>query len=189
MRNHEGEGADKRAPMAAAPMKYDAAGAVAWGEMWDSFCVLAIDGGPQHRATLLEGEPTADPDSDGYRFAATEITRGILAVSGLPATAGPTGWLAIQCPSASMAHWLAEAIIEENVAARAEGVALLVPVGASYSLKGEIKNVITAVAKTTHYWREHLPAEVKQTLEWQTRLGGLRRRVNDWFGRGAAKQA
>jgi len=49
--------------------------------------------------------------------------------------------------------------------------------------------VITAVAKTTHYWREHLPPEVKQTLEWQTRLGGLRHRVNGWFGRGAAKQA
>lgn len=184
--HHDGEGADKRAPMAAAPMVYAPDGSVAWGEMWDSFCVLAIDGGPPHRATLLEGGPTDDPDSEGYRFAAAEIARGVLAVSGLPVAPAETGWLAIGCHSPGMARWLAEAIIEENVAARDDGATLLVPVGANFTLKGEIKNVITAVAKTTHYWREHLPGEVKQTLEWQARLGGLRRRVATWLGRGAA---
>ncbi len=183
--HHDGDGADKRAPMAPAPMKYAPDGSVAWGEMWDSFCALARDGGPPHRATLLEGDPAADPASDGYRFAAAEITRGVVAVSGLPVAPAAAGWLAIGCHSASMAHWLAEAIIEENVAARAEGATLLVPVGASFTLKSEIKNVITAVAKTTHYWREHLPPEVKQTLEWQARLADLRRRVTGWLGRGA----
>ncbi|HEY8597679.1 MAG TPA: hypothetical protein VIL85_04570 [Thermomicrobiales bacterium] len=177
---------DKRAPMPAAPMKYAADGSVAWGEMWDSFCALALDGGPPHRATLLEGDTAADPASNGYRFAVAEITRGVAAVSGLPLAPAATGWLAIECHSAGMAHWLAEAIIEENVAARARGAQLLVPVGADYTLTGEIKNVITAVAKTTHYWREHLPPEVKQTLEWQARLGGLRQRVAGWLGRSAA---
>ncbi len=184
--HHDGESTDKRAPMAAAPMKYAEDGSVVWGEMWDSFCALALDGGPPHRATLLEGDPAGDPDSDGYRFAATEITRGVVAVSGLPVTSAATGWLAIGCYSAGMAHWLAEAIVEENVAARAQGTQLFVPVGAAYTLTGEIKSVITAVAKTTHYWREHLPQEVKQALEWQVRLDGLRQRVTGWLGRGAA---
>ena len=183
---HQGEGADERAPMASAPMKYAEDGSVVWGEMWDSFCALALDGGPPHRATLLAGDPASDPASDGYRFAAAEIARGVAAVSGLSASPATTGWLAIDCRSAGMAHWLAEAIIEENVAARAQGTQLLVPVGANYTLTGEIKNVITAVAKTTHYWREHLPQEVQQTLEWQARLGDLRQRVAGWLGRGAA---
>ncbi len=185
--HHDGEGVDKRAPMAPAPMRYAPDGSVAWGEMWDSFCVLALEGGPRHRATLLEGDPDANPESAGYRFAADEIARGVLAVSGLSATPAATGWLAIGCHSVGMAHWLADAIVEENVAARAEGIALLVPVGADYTLKGEIKSVITAVAKTTHYWREHLPNDVKQTLEWQARLGTFRARVAGWFGRGPAK--
>jgi sirohydrochlorin cobaltochelatase len=50
-----------------------------------------------------------------------------------------------------------------------------VPVGDYYTVKGEIKNVITAVAKTTHYWGEHLPPEVKQTLAIQAKLAGIGR--------------
>jgi sirohydrochlorin cobaltochelatase len=78
-----------------------------------------------------------------------------------------------------MACWLAESIVQENVQARAQGSQLFVPVGSDYTLKGEIKNVITAVAKTTHYWAEHVPSEVKVTLtlQWwfaqrKTRLAG-----------------
>jgi len=52
--------------------------------------------------------------------------------------------------------------------------------------EGEIKNVITAVAKTTHYWGEHVPVEVKQTFELQAQLGQLQRRVLDWVGCRAA---
>ena len=44
----------------------------------------------------------------------------------------------------------------------AEDNYLLVPVGDYFTVKGEIKNVITTVAKTTHYWREHLPIDVKR---------------------------
>jgi len=121
--------------------------------------------------------------SEGYRFATAEIARGIKLVSGLTAVPAAPGWLAVGCYSPGMARWLAEAIVEENVEARAEGANLLVPVGASYTLKGEIKNVITAVAKTTHYWREHMPTEVKQTLELQARLGSVKEWFTGWLRR------
>ena len=170
---HQGDPTDRRAPMAPAPMKFNDDGSVAWDDMWDSFCVLALDGGPRHRATMLHGDP-AGPASAGYRQAADEIVRGVALVSGLRAATEEPGWVAIRCHSAGMARWLAEAIVEENVDARAAGDTLAVPVAAHFALKGEVKNVITAVAKTTHYWREHLPNEVKQTLDFQARLGNLK---------------
>jgi sirohydrochlorin cobaltochelatase len=72
-----------------------------------------------------------------------------------------------------MACWLSEAIVQENVQTRWKEAVLFVPVGDDFTLKGEIKNVITAVAKTTHYWQEHLPIEVKQTLAIQNQLTSL----------------
>jgi sirohydrochlorin cobaltochelatase len=173
--------ADKRAPMASAPMKYLRDGSVDWGSMWDSFCVLAQEGGPPHRGTMLYAQEEADSQSEGYRWVVNEIVRGIKAVSDLNAAPAAPGWIAVGCPSASMARWLAEAIEQENVQARCQGVLLLVPVGDYFSLKGEIKNVITAVAKTTHYWREHLPAEVKQTLAWQEQMAELKLRIKGWL--------
>jgi sirohydrochlorin cobaltochelatase len=167
--------------MAAAPIKYQPDGSVDWGNMWDSFCVLAREGGPPHRGNMLYADEDADITSDGYCFAVAEIVRGIAAVSGLAAAASSPGWIGVQCASASMASWLAEAIAQENVESRAEGSRLLVPVGAHYTLKGEIKNVITAVAKTTHYWGEHVPPEVKQTLALQARLAQLKARVGRWL--------
>ncbi len=151
------------APMAAAPLRFAADGTVAWADMWDSFCALPQAGGPPHRGVdgfLAAGEDD-DTTSVGYRFAAAEIGRGIAAVSGLAATAAAPGWLAVRCDSVRMAGWLAEAIVRENVAARAEGPRLLVPVGEDFRLPDEIKSVITVVAKTTHYWREHLAVVVE----------------------------
>ena len=49
---------DQCAPMAAAPMKYQPDGSVDWGNMWDSFCVLAREGGPPHRGTMLLAQVT-----------------------------------------------------------------------------------------------------------------------------------
>ncbi len=132
---HQGDPTDRRAPMAAAPMKFNDDGSVAWDDMWDSFCVLALDGGPRHRATMLHSDP-ADPTSDGYRQATDEIVRGVALVSGLSAAAGEPGWIAIRCHSAGMARWLAEAIIEENVDARATGDTLAVPVAAHFTREG-----------------------------------------------------
>ncbi len=171
---------DKRAPMASAPLKYLPDGSIDWGNMWDTFCLLALDGGPPHRGTMLYAQEEADIESEGYRFAVNEIVRGIYAVSGLIASPAEPGWIAVPCASLSMARWLAEAIIQENVQARYEGLLLLLPVGDTFTLKGEIKNVITAVAKTTHYWREHLPPEVKHALTLQAHLESLKRRVQSW---------
>ena len=42
------------APMPAAPLVRDADGRVAWGSTWESFCELALAGGPPHRGRLLE---------------------------------------------------------------------------------------------------------------------------------------
>jgi sirohydrochlorin cobaltochelatase len=164
-------------------MRYLPDGAVDWGNMWDSFCVLAREGGPPHRADKLEAQADADMASDGYRCAVVEICRGIREVSGLDASAAAPGWIAVRCHTPSMAHWLAESIEQENVQARAEDNYLLVPVGDYFTVKGEIKNVITAVAKTTHYWREHLPIDVKRALILQTRIDWLKRRVGRWAGR------
>jgi sirohydrochlorin cobaltochelatase len=164
---------DKAAPMASAPLKYHDDGSVDWGNMWDSFCALPRDGGPPHRPTMLQPDEAADPQQPDYCAVVAELTRGIAAVSGLHAAPAGPGWLGVACPRPGMARWLAEAIAEENVAARYVDGRLLLPVAASYQLKGEIKNVITAVAKTSHYWVEHLPADVKQAMAVQERVTGL----------------
>ncbi len=158
---------DKRAPMPSAPMQYRDNGDVAWSEMWENFCALALDGGPPHRAEMLTAQPMPDTHSPTYQLAVQEIVRGIHEVCGLPAAEVAPGWIGVTCPSAAMATWLAEAIVAEQVEAHAEGALLRVPVGDYYTVKGEIKNVITAVAKTTHYWGDHLPPEVKQTIAMQ----------------------
>jgi sirohydrochlorin cobaltochelatase len=54
-----------------------------------------------------------------------------------------------------MAIWLMRAIVVENIMVRREGAVLCLPVGCRFTLEGEIKNVVTVVAKTYHYWREH----------------------------------
>lgn len=164
------EPVDKRAPMASAPMQYRENGEVAWGEMWENFCALALEGGPPHRGELLTPQAAPQTASDNYQFAVREILRGIQEVSTLPAREIRPGWIGITCASPSMAAWLAEAVVAENVTAHAEDALLCVPVGDFYTLKGEIKNVITAVAKTTHYWADHVPPQVKQTLVLQEKL-------------------
>jgi sirohydrochlorin cobaltochelatase len=168
---------DKAAPMASAPVRYTPDGRVDWGNMWDSFCALPRDGGPPHRPTMLEPDEPADPRDPAYLAVVHEIARGVAAVSGLGAEPATPGWVAVICPQPGMARWLAEAIVEENVAARHEGSRLLLPAGLGYTLKGEIKNVITAVAKTTHYWSAHVPADARAALAFQDRLGGLWGRI------------
>ena len=162
-------------------MKYKQDGSVDWGTMWDSFCVLAQEGGPPHRDQMLQAQVDSDVNSPGYQQAVAEIIRGIGEVSGLSSRPSVPGWIAVHCPTAEMAAWLSQAIQEENVAAQAVGTLLLVPVGDNFSLKGEIKSVITAVAKTTHYWQEHLPSEVKYAMAFQLKLAKLRDRLRNWF--------
>lgn len=166
------------APMASAPFRYRSDGEVDWGNMWDTFCALALDGGPPHRGSMLEAPADPDSESEAYQHAVREISRGIAEVSGLRVDAAEPGWLRVVCGSAAEAGWLAEAIVGENVAARHEGTFLFLPVGEAFTVKEEIKNVITAVAKTTHYWNDHLAAEVKQTLALQGALGHITSRLS-----------
>lgn len=164
---------DKAAPMPSAPIRYTEEGAVDWGNMWDSFCVLARDGGPPHRPTLLRAQTEADPSSEAYRWVAAEICRAIPLVSGLHAQPAEAGWIAIECPSTEAAQWLSESIVLEGVEARYHTNLVYVPCGVDFTLKAEIKNVVTAVAKTTHYYADHLPSEVKIALRVRRWLSQL----------------
>jgi sirohydrochlorin cobaltochelatase len=172
---------DKAAPMPAAPMRYTDDGQVDWGNMWDSFCGLALDGGPPHRGILLSAPPVADSADPVYLAVVQEIIRGICEVSGLPAEPAESGWVAVYCATPGMARWLCEAVQAENVAARCADERLLVPAHERFTLKGEVKSVITAVAKTTHYWREHLPQAAKDAVEAQARFARLWRGIRGRF--------
>lgn len=125
----------------------------------------------------------AQPASDATAYDAivAELTRGIREVSGLEARAEEPGWLAVRCASPVMANWLAESTERENVQARAVESDLLLPVSAEYTLENEIKSIITVTAKTTDYWFNHLPPEVKQTLALQHMLGQWKRRLFGWW--------
>jgi urease accessory protein len=145
------------APMAASDLIYDEGGQIAWDEMWQSFCDLALAGGPPHRGQLLEPvDPTeVATDSENYRKVLQELKRGIELITHLPVldNASP-GWIGMQCESEAMALWLLRAIVVENVSVRREENILFFPAGPHFKLEEEIKNVITVIAKTTHYWRE-----------------------------------
>jgi len=145
-------------PMGAAALELDRDGAVAWDRMWQGFCELALAGGPPHRGTLLEPAPREAVLAEPDRYAAVlrELERGLRMVTGLDVLAdGPPGWLGVRCESEEMAIWLMRAIVVENVLARREAAVLYLPASPAFTLSGEIKNVVTAVAKTYHYWLEH----------------------------------
>jgi sirohydrochlorin cobaltochelatase len=145
------------AQMGAAAVQRDPKGRVAWDVMWQGFCELALAGGPPHRGTLLEPVPREEVLADPERYGAVleELARGIRMVTGLDVVDGPPGWIGIACASEAMAVWLLRAIVVENVMARREGAVLYLPAGPRFTLEGEIRNVVTAVAKTHHYWIQH----------------------------------
>ena len=146
------------APMSAAPLQRDAEGRVAWDQMWQGFCELALAGGPPHRGTLLEAVSPDEALADPARYAEVraELARGLRMVTELPVVlGGPSGWIGLTCADEEMAIWLMRAIVVENIMVRREGAILYLPVGCRFSLEAEIKNVVTAVAKTYHYWIQH----------------------------------
>ena len=73
------------------------------------------------------------------------------------------GWIRVQCHSDVMAGWMLRAITMENVAVRSEGRALDLPAAPHFRLDKEIKNVVTVVAKTCHYWMGHILANRRST--------------------------
>lgn len=149
------------APMGAADLKFDAEGRVAWDTMWADFCDLALAGGPPHRGTLLEpvSADTIRADPQGYAQVVAEIERGLRMITGLDViTDAAPGWIGLVCPDEAMALWMLRAIVVENVSVRREGQILYLPAAPTFRLEGEIKNVVTVVAKTHHYWTEHRAA-------------------------------
>jgi len=146
--------------MPSAGLKFGADGKVAWDEIWQSFCDLAMAGGPPHKGALLE-PGSADAIADEpvrYQEVVDEICRGITMASKLPATASPMpGWVRVNCLSETMADWLLRAIVMENVSVVRTGpLDIHLPAAPHFRLEQEIKNVVTVIAKTTHYWMGHL---------------------------------
>lgn len=146
--------------MGSASLKYGADGRVAWNDIWATFCDLAMAGGPPHKGTLLEpgARVQIDAQSGLYDQVTGEICRGVSMVTDLEARLSPTpGWVRVACLSEGMAGWLLRAIVMENVAARADRAMLDLPAAPHFRLEKEIKNVVTVIAKTCHYWIGHLP--------------------------------
>jgi len=143
--------------MSSADFVYQPDGRPNWRAMWEGFCVLVLYGGPPHRGVdSALGAAAADaPDTEGLD-AVDEIRRGIWMTTGLYSEeADEPGWLTITCRSRAMAAWMCATIILENVEAKFEDERLLVPASPSFTLKDEVKSVITVVAKTHHYWTAH----------------------------------
>lgn len=145
--------------MGSAGLKYGSDGKVAWNEIWGSFCDLAMAGGPPHKGTLLApgtAEAIAARPQEQERVVA-EICRGIGMVAFLPVQRSAIeGWVDVECHIPVKAEWLARAIAMENVSTHCEGTILKLPAGPDYRIAKEIKNVVTSIAKTCHYWDEHM---------------------------------
>ncbi|HVW10986.1 MAG TPA: hypothetical protein VHC90_20515 [Bryobacteraceae bacterium] len=145
--------------MGSAGLKYDRHGKVAWDEIWGSFCDLAMAGGPPHKGTLLQPGCAADIQQQPvhYKDVVDEICRGIRMVTELAVNPSENpGWVQVGCDTDTMAAWLVRAIVMENVSAWREDSVLELPAGPHYRLEKEIKNVITVIAKTCHYFADHL---------------------------------
>jgi sirohydrochlorin cobaltochelatase len=155
---------DEVAPvsMGSAGLKYGRDGKVAWQDIWQTFCDLAMAGGPPHKGKLLLPATRAEIEAAPGRYAevVAEICRGVKLVTFLECAASEVpGWVRVECGSAVTAGWLARAIVMENVSARCElagdATGLLVPAGPGFRVEKEIKNVVTVMAKTCHYWLDH----------------------------------
>jgi hypothetical protein len=154
-------------PMGSAGLKFGRDGKVAWNEIWGSFCDLAMAGGPPHKGKLLQPASRAEIDAQPEQQQAVidEICRGVMMVTALPADPSPhPGWIRVECLSETMAGWLLRAITTENVAARQEGLMLDLPAAPHFQLMKEIKNVVTVIAKTCHYWNDHMPRQQQRAI-------------------------
>jgi sirohydrochlorin cobaltochelatase len=152
--------------MGSAGIKYGPDGRAAWDQIWTSFCDLALAGGPPHRGSLLEPVPEAEAvaDPERYREVVAEIGRAIRLTTGLSATDGyAPGWVGVRCESPQEAAWLQFAVTAENVSARRRGDVLQLPAGPAFRVEKEIKNVVVALAKSSHYWDGHL-SDSQQSL-------------------------
>lgn len=153
--------------MGSAGLKYSSDGRVAWDLMWGSFCDLAMAGGPPHKGSLLEPGLAADIAAQPARYdeVTREICRGITMTTNLAAApAADRGWVRVECGSEGLAAWLVRAIVMENVSARCQGRALDLPAAPVFQLHKEIKNVVTVIAKTCHFWSGHMSRAQQQEI-------------------------
>lgn len=145
--------------MGSAGLKYGSDGKVAWSDIWVTFCDLAMAGGPPHKGILLEpgSQAEIEAEPDRYRQVVEEICRGVAMVTGLVAYPSLIpGWVSVDFANRGAAEWLLRAITMENVSVHREGLVLDLPAGPTYHVEKEVKNVITAIAKTSHYWLGHM---------------------------------
>jgi sirohydrochlorin cobaltochelatase len=145
--------------MGSAKLKYDEYGRVAWGEIWTTFCDLALAGGPPHRGTLLEPPPAEATRAEPVRHsqALAEIDRALGLATGAATLPGyAPGWIGVPCAAEDEATWLQFAVTAENVSARRRGRTLQLPAGPDFRPEKEIKNLVVALAKSLHYWDGHL---------------------------------
>jgi sirohydrochlorin cobaltochelatase len=153
--------------MGSAGLKYGLDGRVAWDQIWGSFCDLAMAGGPPHKGALLEPGRKSDIDAQAGRYdeVTEELCRGVIMATDLPAQPSSTpGWIRVACLSEPMAAWLLRAIVMENIAVRRHGGTIDLPAAPHFRLEKEIKNVVTVIAKTCHYWIGHTPRAQKQAI-------------------------
>jgi hypothetical protein len=151
----------KPTSMGSAGLIWGGDGKVAWGQIWTSFCDLALAGGPPHRGSLL-GPPSPEEvraDPGKCQEVAEEVARGVRLTTGLAVVpAAAPGWVSVRCHDEPMAAWLLRAVMAENVFVRREKDVLQLPVGPRFCLDKEVKNVVVATAKTCHYWADHFSA-------------------------------
>ncbi len=146
--------------MGSAPLRRGDDGLVAWDQMWDTFCDLAMAGGPPHKGRWLAPGSAADVDADPERYdeVVQEIRRGLGLVTGLDIRpSSDPGWVPVVCFGEAMAGWLTRAIVMENVAVRLRRAVIDLPAAPHFGVEREIKNVVTVLAKTCHYWIDHMP--------------------------------
>ncbi len=153
--------------MGSAGLKYGPDGRVAWDEIWGSFCDLAMAGGPPHKGKLLEPGSAVEiaKNPAQYQTVVEEITRGIRLASEV-AVSKPKepGWIPLDCDDETMAEWLLRAVTMENISCHWTGCTLSLPAGPDFRIAKEIKNVITTVAKTAHYWNGHMWGAQKEEI-------------------------
>ncbi|HEY2158918.1 MAG TPA: hypothetical protein VGH33_25025, partial [Isosphaeraceae bacterium] len=145
--------------MGSAGIKYGPDGKVAWDQIWTSFCDLALAGGPPHRGSLLDPVSAAEANADPERFqeVVAEIGRAIGMTTALAVDdEHAPGWIGVRCGSLQEAAWLQFAVTAENVSARRRGSVLQLPAGPAFRVEKEIKNVVVALAKSSHYFDGHL---------------------------------
>ena len=146
--------------MGSAPLRLGPDGLVAWDRMWATFCDLAMAGGPPHKGRWLAPGSASEVEADPERYddVVQEIRRGLGLVTGLDIRpSSDPGWVPVVCFGEAMAGWLTRAIVMENVAVRRRRAAIDLPAAPHFRVEREIKNVVTVLAKTCHYWVDHMP--------------------------------